>query len=146
MNKINNSILFTGDKFIRIRIIFKITRIYLQHLTGDFNYIYKSKLNNACLAYDAEYADGKDFSKRIISDKNLKDKYHEIAINPKHDACQRGLARMVYETFDEEVRLSVNVIKLAAEELHKRVTKKFKKGKPVLQSLTKYLRLTPYFI
>ena len=34
--------------------------------------------------------------KRIVSDKNLKGRDYEIAINPKYDGYQRGLASMEY--------------------------------------------------
>ena len=35
--------------------------------------------------------------KRIVSDKNLKGRDYEIAINPKYDGYQRGLASMEYK-------------------------------------------------
>ena len=48
---------------------------------------------------DAAYSDSKDLGKRIISDKVLKDKACEIAINSKYNGYQRGLARNVYIFF-----------------------------------------------
>ena len=64
--------------------------------TGDLNYIYKNELDKACFAHDATYSDSKDLAKRSISDKILKDRDYEIAINPKYDGYQRGFASMEY--------------------------------------------------
>ena len=47
--------------------------------TGDLNHIYKNELDKAFFAHDAAYFDSKDLSKRIVSDKVLKDKAYEIA-------------------------------------------------------------------
>ena len=40
------------------------------------------------------YINGKYLAKRTVSDKVLKDRASEIAINPKYDGYQRGLATM----------------------------------------------------
>ena len=45
------------------------------------------------------YSDSKDLAKRTILSKILKEKSYEIAINPKYDWYQRGLASMVYKFF-----------------------------------------------
>ena len=47
------------------------------------NYIYKNQLDKAWFAHNAVYADSKDLAKKTISDKILKDRAYEIAINPK---------------------------------------------------------------
>ena len=49
----------------------------------------------------------------------MKNKAYEIAVNPKCDGYQKGLASMVYAFFDKKVglRASVNE-KLAQEPLH----------------------------
>ena len=47
--------------------------------TGDLNHIYKNELDKAFFAHDAAYFESKDLSKRIVSDKVLKDKAYEIA-------------------------------------------------------------------
>ena len=75
--------------------------------------------------------------------KILRDKAFNIAKNPKYDEYQRGLASMVYKFFDKKstgsshpsssVSLIVNNdtkqnLQLA-EELHKPITRKFKKRK-----------------
>ena len=46
------------------------------------------------------YGDFKDLARRTASDKVLRDKAFNIAKNPKHDGYQRGLASMVYKSFD----------------------------------------------
>ena len=55
--------------------------VYLKH-------IYKNELDKACFAHDAAYFDSKYLAKRTISDKNLKFRAYEIAINPKYDGYQ----------------------------------------------------------
>ena len=47
------------------------------------NYIYKNQLDKAWFAHNAVYTDSKDLAKKTISDKILKDRAYEIAINPK---------------------------------------------------------------
>ena len=98
---------FVDWKQIYARFAFKTTRIYLytKHReriqkfkeTGYLNYIYKNELEAACFAHDAVYANSKDLAKRTVSDKILKDIAYEIAINPKYDRYQRGLASMLYK-------------------------------------------------
>ena len=85
------------------------------------------------------YGDFKGLTKRLASDKILRDKAFNIAKNPKYDGYQRGLASMVYKFFDKEsADNGVNVhainelpLNLATqkitEELHKQVIRKFKK-------------------
>ena len=65
--------------------------------TGDLDHIYKSKLEKTCFAHDAGYSDSKYLAKRTISDKVVKVRSNEIAINPEYDGCQRGLASLIYE-------------------------------------------------
>ena len=92
---------------------------------------------------------------RLISDQKLRNSAYDIASNPKYDGYQRGLASMVYKSFDSKVapldkktmpgkgnakhaakpssleRTGNN--KILAEELHKPVIKKFNKRKVYLQ-------------
>ena len=80
-----------------------------------FKLVYKSKLDKVCFAQDAEYSDGKDLAKRTISDKSLKDRGYELAVNHKCDRYQRGLTRMVYKVLIKkqergECKLRVNLI------------------------------------
>ena len=108
--------------------------------TGDTNYIYKNELDKACFVHDAAYSDSKDLTKRTVSDKILNNKAFDIAKDPKYDGYQRGLASMVYTFFDSKVtspdKKSVGSgAKLIpqneqlADELHKRIIRKFKKRK-----------------
>ena len=62
---------------------------------SDLKHIYKNKLVKTCFAHDAAHSNTKDLPKRTTSDEILKDKAHEIAINPKYDVYQRELASMV---------------------------------------------------
>ena len=64
--------------------------------------------------------------KRTQSDKILRDKAYNIASNPSYDGYQRGLASMVYKFFDKK-SLGGNLE--LANELHKRVIRKFNKRK-----------------
>ena len=50
------------------------------------------------------YGDFKDLARRTASDKISRDKAFNIAKNPKYDGYQRGLASMVYNFFDKNVR------------------------------------------
>ena len=65
-------------------------------------HIYKNELDKACFAHDSAYSDSKDLAMITISDKFLKDSAYEIAINPKHDGYQRGLASIVYKFLDKK--------------------------------------------
>ena len=114
--------------------------------TGDTNYIYKNELDKACFPHDTAYSDSKDITKRTVADKILKNKAFDIAKDPKYDRYQRGLASMVYKFFDKKsaslmdkstkgsgatalTNKSVSQNQQLAEELHKPIIKKFKKGK-----------------
>ena len=46
------------------------------------------------------YGDFKDLTRRLASNKILRDKAFNIAKNPKYDGYQRKLASMVYKFFD----------------------------------------------
>ena len=45
------------------------------------------------------YGDFKDLTRRTVSHKILRDKALNLAKNPKHDGCKRGLSSMVYTFF-----------------------------------------------
>ena len=51
--------------------------------TGKTDYIYKNDLDKACFQHDTAYGKYKELTKRTRSDKILRDKYFEIASNPK---------------------------------------------------------------
>ena len=79
------------------------------------------------------YGDYKDLVRRAASDNVLRDKAFNITKNPKKDGCQRGLASMVYKSFDKKSKgggsnIEVKRSEQLAEELHKPIIRKFKKG------------------
>ena len=47
------------------------------------------------------YGGFEDLTRRVFSDKVLRDKAFNIAKNPKYDRYQRGLASMIYNFFDK---------------------------------------------
>ena len=68
-----------------------------------------------------------------MSDKVLRDKAFNIAKKPKYDGYQRGLASMVYTFFDKKsagsgIHIKVKPSEQLAEESHKPIIRKFKKG------------------
>ena len=85
------------------------------------------------------YGDFKDLARRTAADKLLRDKAFNIAKNPKYDEYQRGSGSMVYKFFDKKTASLTNKSALGsgvksmpqneqlAEELHKQITRKFKK-------------------
>ena len=98
--------------------------------TGDTRYIYRNGLDKACFQHDSAYADHKDLINRTEADKVLRDKTYDIAINPKYDGYQRGLASMVYKFFDKKSTGSSfkklkNSSSILADELHKPIIKTF---------------------
>ena len=76
--------------------------------TGDTNYIYKNEFDKACLQHNMAYGKYKDLEKRAQSNKVLKDKAFAIANNPKYDGYQRGLASMLYKSFDKKSKEAAN--------------------------------------
>ena len=48
-----------------------------------------------CFAHDSANFDNKELAKRTVSDKDLKDRACEIAINPKYKGYKRGLPSVV---------------------------------------------------
>ena len=88
----------------------------------------------ACFQHDAAYSDSKDLAKRTQSDKVFKDKAFAIANNPKYDGYQRGLASIVYKSFDNkskgtDSKTVIGENQQLANELHKPIIRKFKKRK-----------------
>ena len=59
----------------------------------------------------------------------MKDRAYEIARNHGYDGYQRALASMDYKFFDKKTGSGISVNEQLAEELHKPVTKKFKRRK-----------------
>ena len=95
-------------------------------------YIYKHEIDKAYFQHDVAYANFKNFTRRTASDIILLDKAFNFAKNPKYGGYQRGLASMVYKSFDK--KSSVGDIKSMpnqqlAYELHKTIIKTFKRRK-----------------
>ena len=59
---------------------------------GDSRYIYQNGIVKACFQHDMAYGDFKDLPRRTAADKVLHEKAFNIAKNPRHHECQRGLA------------------------------------------------------
>ena len=105
---------------------------------ANSNFIYKNELDKACFQHDMAYGKSKDLTKRIQSDKVLRDKAFKIASDLKYDGYHRRLASMVYKFFDKK---SASLNKSSgscivnepnyqlANELHKPIIQKFKKRK-----------------
>ena len=85
--------------------------------------------------------DFNDLAKRTAADKVLREKAFKIASDQKYDGYQRALASMVYKFFDiksqRSGRFSSSALQISnnkeniqlADELHKPIIRKFKKGK-----------------
>ena len=145
MGHVINKVLLAGDKFmpeIHLRqpqftysVCGPLTkheqRIQKFKETGDTNYVHKNELDKACFVHDAAYSDSKDLTKRTIADKILKIKAFDIAKDPKYDGYQRGLASIVYKSFDSKVSESgpklIPQNEQLANELHKPTIRKFEK-------------------
>ena len=150
MNKIVNTFLLAGDKFMpemhlrQPQFVYSACgpftknkeRIQKFKETGDTSYIYKNELDKACFQHDL----AKRFSKKNCSNKVLRDKAFKIASDQKYDGYHRGLASMVYKFFDKKSQGSgrplSSALQLAnkeniqlADERHKPIIRKFKKRK-----------------
>ena len=68
--------------------------------TWGLQYIFQNELDKVCFQHDMAYGDFKDLTRRVASDKILRDKAFNIAKNLKYDGYQRGLPSMVYKRFD----------------------------------------------
>ena len=141
MNEVINKFLLVGDKFMpemHLRqpgftysacgpFTKNKERIKKYMTTGNTDFIYKNELDKACFQHDMAYGKSKDLVKRTQSDKVLRDKAFKIASDPKYDGYQRGLASMVYKSFDKKSKGSgiINEFNYQlANELHKPVIKK----------------------
>ena len=81
---------------------------------------------------DSAYAKYKDRLNRNKSDVVLNNKALKIALDPRINGYQRGLASIVYKFFDERTKGSgINNEKLAGE-LHKPIIKTLKEEKFIL--------------
>ena len=102
--------------------------------TGHSRHIYQNELDKARFEHDMTYGDFKDLNIKRAADKVLLDKAFNIAKSPKYDGYQRGLASMVYNSFDKKLQVELfenenSFNKELAEELHKPVIRKLNKTK-----------------
>ena len=104
MNEITNKFLLTGDKFMPVLHLRKL--VFTCSTSGPFTKV--------CFSHDAVYDNSKDLAKRNVSDHILKERVYKIALNPKYDVYQRGLASMMYNIVDEKIGSGVNVNKVLA--------------------------------
>ena len=99
---------------------------------GRLSHLYKNELDKACFKHDAGYNKYKDLKNRAQSDIVLKNKAYEIAVDPKVDDFQRGLASMVWKFFNERSKKVLGSgieNKQLANELHKTIIRNFKRRK-----------------
>ena len=96
---------------------------------GKLSHILKNRLDAARFQHDSAYAKYKDRFNRKKSDIVLKNKPLKVAMDPKINRYQRGLASMVYKFFDEITKGSAINNEKLAEKLHKPIIKNFKKRK-----------------
>ena len=104
--------------------------------SGKLSHVLKNRLDAACLQHDSAYAKYNNRLNRKKSDVVLKKKALKIAMDPKVNVYQRGLASMFYKFFNEITKGSglkynkkLNENKILAEELHELIIKNFKRRK-----------------
>ena len=100
---------------------------------GKLSHILKNNSDAACFEHDSAYAKYKDRLNGKKSDVVLKIKALEIALNPKINEYERGLASMVYKFFDKRTKGYGLNNEILAKELHKPIIKNFK-GRKVYPS------------
>ena len=100
---------------------------------GRLSHLYKNELDKTCFQHDMAYNKYKDLKNRTQSDIVLKNKVHQIAVDPKVDGFQRALVSMVWKFFNERLKKVLSGSGLEseqlAEELHKTIIKYFKRRK-----------------
>ena len=71
-------------------------RILKLKKSAGSRYIYQNELDKACFQHDMAFGDFKDLTRRIASNKILRDKAINIVKNIKYHGYQRILASVVY--------------------------------------------------
>ena len=71
---------------------------------GKLSHILKNRLDAACFQHDSAYAKYKNRLNRKNSDIVLKNKALKIAMDPRINGYQRGLASMVYKFLMKELK------------------------------------------
>ena len=108
------------------------TKKELKNLNGNTDFIYRCELDKACFNHDMTYGKSKDLTKRTQSKSVLRHKAFKIASDPKYDGYQRGLASMVYKSFDKKSSgsgVGAEPSYQLANELHKQIIRKCKRRK-----------------
>ena len=109
MNKRINKFLLSGDKFM--------PELHLKHpgftysACGPFTKHGETVQNLRETSNIEIYCNSKDFAKRTISDKILKERANEIARNYEYDVYQGALSSMVYYFFDKKTGSGMSVNK-----------------------------------
>ena len=106
---------------------------------GDSQYIYQNELDKACFQHDRAFGDYKNFTIKTVSDKILCNEAFNVAKNHKNDEYRRDLSSMVYKFFNKKFASLTdkspsggaikNDNKELAEQLYKRIIRKFEKRK-----------------
>ena len=71
---------------------------------GKISHIAKTRLDVVCFQHDSAYNKYKDSLNRKKSAVVLKNKALKIALDPKVNRYQRGVAAMVYKIFNERTK------------------------------------------
>ena len=82
-------------------------------------------MDKVSFQHDMAYGKYKDLERIAQSDKVLKDKAFETANNPRYYGHQRRLVSMVYKFFDKKSKGNGIKNQQLANELHKRIIKRF---------------------
>ena len=102
MNKFVSKFLLTADKFIpelhlkQPGFTYSACGPFSKHRerikkfreTANLKHLYRNELDKACFTHNATYSDSKDLANRTTSDRNLKERPYEIAINRNYDENQ----------------------------------------------------------
>ena len=101
---------------------------------GNTYFIYRNELNKAYFQHDMAYDKSKDLTKRTQTYKVFRDKTFKIASDSEYDGYQKGLVSMVYKFFDKTFSESGVATESEpnyqlANELHRQIIKKFRRGK-----------------
>ena len=96
---------------------------------GELSHFLKNRLDAACFQHDSAYAKYKDRLNRNKFDVVLKNRALKIAMDPRINGYQRGLASMIYNFFNKKTKGSGSNNKQLANELHKPIIKNFKRRK-----------------
>ena len=102
MNKFVSKFLLTADKFIpelhlkQPGFTYSACGPFSKHRErikkfrepANLKHLYKNELDKACFTHNATYSDSKDLANRTTSDRNLKERPYEIAINRNYDENQ----------------------------------------------------------